>query len=87
MSQIIVGAYTNPSRKAMLGLALVALHQLDLIWATTPDEIHIEKWEHGEPVTYVRIKVDYTITRHSDALMRALEAIVDSILGRGLQWE
>jgi hypothetical protein len=68
-----------------MGLALVALHQLDIVWDKAPDECTVTYWHHGEPDIISRAKVENTLTRHTDALEKALEGIMDSHLGRGFK--
>jgi hypothetical protein len=71
------------TNKAKMGLALVALHQLDIVWDKNPDECTVTYWFAGEATIISRAKVEHTLTRHTDALDKALEGIMDSFLGKG----
>lgn len=72
------------TKKALLGLTLVAMSQLDIYWLPEVDLVHAAD---RKGVFIATAKIGYTIDRHSIALNFLLEAIVDSPLGKGLTWE
>ncbi len=70
------------TNKAKFGLALVALEQLNIEWLHAPDRVAI-----GNAYYYdlVEVPIEHTLTRHTDALEKALEAIMDTELGRNFK--
>lgn len=74
------------TKKHELALALIALHQIDLSWdrdKLTAEQYHPERHSITEIIC---VPIEYTLTRHSDALAKVLDAIVDKF-GQGIKYE